>query len=286
MKVIGIQYPSGGFGHFLHVVLNRFCPGFSNIDKNYKFGPGGDSHDYPCLLPKYYTKDSFNVAVYQKIIETLSNDYVTFLIDCGLNDDSDSWKQFVRVDNLIRICYNDRSWPLLAKMFYTRCMSAVDQKKYRIEDFILPEETLWPGRPDWAIREKFFLYLRDHQFRKYWRPTADAHNIEITTLFDYDLLRTEIAEWNPNAFDGFYKNWFEKNREHFDFYFHANQISTAIKKNIPMDIRSTKDIFTQATVYYFLWLDYEFAVPHNEHANWFNNTHEIVALLQKNQIYQ
>jgi hypothetical protein len=279
-KVVSIQYPSGGFGHFIHVILSKYGCGFSGQQIKYNFGVGGDSHAYPVLLPKYFTTN-YDINAYTQYLNNIDSEFVTVLIDSGIENDSNEFRKFIKSYWSIRICYDDWSWPLLAKMFYTRCMSAVNAQPQHLSQWISPSENQWPDiDADWAKREKFFLYLRDHTFRNNWRADSDSDlNLPITHLLDYNLLHNSLNSLiEVDDFDEFYRQWYDANQEHFDFYLKANEIISQLDNN--MDISDVSDLYTQAVVYYYIWLKFKFEIPHNDYAKWFTNTKEIVTMLK------
>jgi hypothetical protein len=46
------------------------------------------------------------------------------------------------------------------------------------------------------------------------------------------------------------------------------------------DLTHITDIWTQAVVYYYIWLEFGIEVPHNDFANFFTNTDQIIGLTQ------
>lgn len=283
-KVVSIQYPSGGFGHFTHVILSAFCKNFSGKIINYDFGPGGDSHAYPLMLPKYFKAKDYNQKKYNKQLSLITSEYATVLIDSGIEDDSADFRQFISPDVSIRICYNDWSWPLIAKMFYTRCMAAVENAPQTIDHWIAPDQGKWKNLSEpWAIREKFFLYLRDHSFRYTWRANESMLNIPIETFLSYKTLYHTLSQiFNMSDFDSMYDNWYQTNYQHFKFYLDAQDVIKNLHNS--KDISHIQDCFTQALIYYYIWIQYQFEVPHNDYAEWFANTDDIVKMLVDHKV--
>jgi hypothetical protein len=277
-KIVSIQYPSGGFGHFVHAILSSYGAGFQGNAVDYKFGPGGNSHAFPLMLPKYYNK-TFNIEKYQKRLDKLTTAFATLLIDSGIDNDSDEYRSLIQPDLTIQISYDDWSWPLLARMFYTRCMSAVRNKKQIIDDWVKPCIEGW-NTPDaiWAQREKFFLYLRDHHFRHMWKPKHNSLIIPIEHILNYNSLYNSLNSLvEVSEFKDLYQNWYNTNEQYFNFYNDAKNIIHNVDSDL--DIKHITDVFTQSTVYYYIWLKYNFEVPHNDYASWFTNTKDIAKML-------
>jgi hypothetical protein len=55
----------------------------------------------------------------------------------------------------------------------------------------------------------------------------------------------------------------------------AKKIVNQINNNESFDLSSIKDLWTQAVVYYFLWLEFEKEVPHNDYNDFFKDTDQI-----------
>ena len=164
-KVVSIQYPSGGFGHLIHVVLSVYSKQFNGQKLEYQFGPGGDSHAYPTQLPKYYLLNDFDVNLYQQQLNNINDEFATILIDSGIDNDSNEFRAVIKSNISIRICYDHWTWPLLAQIFYTRCMAAVTETEQTINQWIVPDQGMWRDQNEpWAIREKFFLSKKNTYF--------------------------------------------------------------------------------------------------------------------------
>jgi len=282
-KVVSIQYPSGGFGHFIHVILSAYCKKFNGQIIDYEFGIGGDSHSYPESLPTYFGTTEFDVVQYQQLKQQLDqdkNEFATILIDSGINNDSDEFRTVIHPDMSIRVVYDDWSWPLLSKLFYTRCMAAVTHSEQTIGEWIMPDDNKWDDpTQNWAVREKFFLYLRDHAYRYSWRSNHSTLNIPIDHVLNYQSLSKLLGQqFEINNFEPFYSSWYQTNLKHFEFFLKAQYVWKNLCNNI--DINDIDDLFTQAVIYYYIWVEFGFEVPHNTYAAWFTNTKEIVTMLQ------
>ena len=281
-KVVSIQYPCGGFGHFTHVILSSFCKVFEGDFINYNFGQGGDSHAYPLKLPKYYNGIRYDQEKFLENLSNLKSEYATVLIDSGV-DDSDQYRKFISSDISVRVYYDDWSWPMIAKMVYTRCMAALEGKPQSINDWINPDQNNWEDSSQpWAIREKFFLYLRDHSHRYNWRSNSSTLNIPIASFLTYNTLHKSLSAcFELSNFEPFYNSWYETNYEHFKSYLDAQDIIKNLHNN--RNINSVDDYYTQSVVYYFIWLKYQFEIPHNDY-NWFTNTSDIVKMLREHGV--
>ena len=65
------------------------------------------------------------------------------------------------------------------------------------------------------------------------------------------------------------------------FYYNTIDIWNAIKNKTSYSLNNVTDLYTQAVIYYFIWLEFNVEVPHNDFSDWFTNTDEIVIMLNK-----
>jgi hypothetical protein len=59
----------------------------------------------------------------------------------------------------------------------------------------------------------------------------------------------------------------------------AGLIIDSVNKHKYFDTTSITDIWTQAVVYYYIWISFGVEVPHNDYADFFRNTEQIAELV-------
>ena len=64
----------------------------------------------------------------------------------------------------------------------------------------------------------------------------------------------------------------------------AQDIIKNIKSNKDVDLTMITDVWTQAVVYYYIWLEFHVEVPHNDYSNWFTNTEEVAIMLNNHGV--
>ena len=261
-----IWYPCGGFGHFINAVLTLHGNNFVRPTKTLKFSPTGNSHDLDLVTPKYFH------GQWPNEINFLENQNYCVLIDNGIDDESAAFKSIFCEPSVIRICYSDFSWPVIARTMFDKAMGSSIQVQLLVSE--------WDTNEAWAQREKYFLYLRDHEFRYSWKPTSD-HSLYIDDMFDYSKLMSNLnLVVTVEPFDELWRSWRNANACYIDPVETANAIVQQILDKQSADISHVKDLWDQAVVYYFIWLRFGFEVPHNDYSNWFTNTQEIVTMLK------
>jgi hypothetical protein len=115
-----------------------------------------------------------------------------------------------------------------------------------------------------------------------WRPDNGCITLPIEKILNYQDLKTTLNQWfEVKEFEEFYKSWYHSNNTHFNFYFDCLDIINCLDTNFSKDLRGVTDIWTQAVVYYYIWLKFNIEVPHNDYSNWFTNTSDIVTMLKE-----
>lgn len=268
-----VWYPSGGFGHFLNAILTLYGQGFERPELPKKqFGKNGNSHSLKLVAPKFlHDPETYNHSFND------SNNY-SVLIDNGINNESTRFRNFFPESIVIKICYDDYTWPVVARTMIEKAMEV---------DFAteISVDSNWQELGVWALREKYFLFLRDHEFRHKWRPDPNCRNLQIDKFLSYPDIRNFLDSCGIvlEDFLSFWQNYKQLNKIYFDPGIVAKEILQDVKnknwRNITVD-----DVWTQAMVYYYIWLEYNFEVPHNDYSEWFTNTKEISIMLDKHGV--
>lgn len=260
-----IWYPSGGFGHYINVILSLHGDNFHRPNREIVFGENGDSHNFPLMMPRYTNKDLYMMP----LLDEIKNHAV--LIDNGINDESRNFYSVFPGSKIIKLYYDDYSWPIVAQTVVIKVI------KSDLTTEIAVDDDKWSDQQDWTQREKFFLYLRDHSLRHQWRPDTDAHNLNISDLADYDLFYKKIQSFGIGLtpFKDLWQRWWQKNQQYFQPMQRSKQIIQILMTKQDISLDHIKDVWEQAVIYYFIWLFFGKEVPHNDFAEFFSNTAEI-----------
>jgi len=262
-----VWYPSGGFGHFINAVLTLYGKNFVR-PKNYLwFSKNGNSHNLDLVVPKYFHE------CWPGGIEFTGDKNYCVLIDNGINNESDQFKLTFPNSTIVKICYSDRSWPIVARTMIDKAMRSSIEMQLPVTD--------WESDEPWAHREKYFLFLRDHKLRNAWKSTDD-NAIYIEELYqDYDEFFNIVnSVVKIDHCSDIWINWRKANTKYFDPVIIANSVLSDIVTGQSTDLSYIKDTWTQAVVYYYIWLQYGIEVPHNDFAEFFTNTSQIKKLIQ------
>lgn len=262
-----VWYPSGGFGHFINAVLTLYGQGFVRPKKQLEFSKNGNSHNLDLVVPKYF-KDSWPGG-----INFLHNKNYCILIDNGIDSNSTLFKSKFPQSKILKICYSDHSWPVVARTMIEKAMnSSIETELNTCE---------WSSTEPWVRREKYFLYLRDHALRHAWR-TDNEDAIYIEELYtDYEEFFNTLNSFvKINHCQDLWKDWLMANKIYIDPVKKAREILNYVNANWSIDIHDVTDTWTQSIIYYYIWLEYGIEVPHNDFANFFTDTKEIIELIK------
>jgi hypothetical protein len=271
-----VWYPSGGFGHFVNAILTLHGDNFVRPKKSLDFSSTGDSHSLDLIVPKYLHE------CWPGGIEFVNNQNYCVLIDNGINNESENFKNTFANATVIKICYSNHSWPVVARTMIEKGMQSTLQQQLPVDQ--------WESDEPWAQREKYFLYLRDHPLRHVWKSrnkhTLLDTELDIAELYqDYKECHAVInAIAKTDDFYSIWKEWRLANSKYIDPVITAKNVLSLATTNNRTDLTHITDIWTQAVVYYYIWVKYNIEVPHNDYSNWFTNTADIVKMLKEHGV--
>jgi len=265
--IYAVWYPSGGFGHFINAMISLHGENFCRPDNNFSLGPNGNSHAVKMVLPKFSNKHKQQYS----LPEIDLNMNYGVLIDNGINDESCNFLQYFPDAVPIKICYDDWSWPVVAQTHVTKAMLA------DLDAAISIDTIGWDRPTTWAKREKFFLYLRDHALRHQWRNDSRFHHVMINALCEYKTMRESLQNTGIKIedFQSDWDQWWKANLIYYAPVIQARTVIAAVRDGANLHLSDIKDTWTQAVIYYFIWLHFDREVPHNDFADFFTDTHQI-----------
>lgn len=260
-----VWYPSGGFGHFINGILGLYGKGFKRPVGQFEFSNTGDSHYLDLVAPKY----TGTTVDYHYNFDPDYN--YSVLIDPGINSNSRNFMQAFPESKIIKICYTDTSWPIVARTMIDKAMKSTIQIELAIDTI------LWHTTDPWAQREKYFLFLRDHNLRWAWKDEPGINCFYIDYLLDYTKLKSamEDAKLELSDFKDIWNKWYTCNKKYFVPVDQAKQVIDKIDRQENIDLTNVTDLWTQAVIYYFIWLKFGKEVPHNNFKNFFKDTNQI-----------
>lgn len=268
-----VWYPSGGFGHFINAILTLYGLNFVRPKTRLEFSSNGNSHQLDLVTPKYFHDPE------QYTFEFEQNKIYSVLVDNGINNESTKFRQVFKNSQVIKMCYTDITWPIVIRTMIEKAMN-VDF------DSCASLNNDWNVQSPWAQREKYFLMLRDHNLRYSWKPAHACLNLLVDDLLDYHQLLNKFRSFNITLsnFETDWTAWRHSNSWVIDPVIDSNKIMKSIASRQAMNLTDVTDIWTQAIVYYFIFNQYHFEVPHNDYSNWFTNTMDIVKMLDKHGV--
>jgi hypothetical protein len=260
-----VWYPSGGFGHFVNAILSLHGKNFVRPKKQLTFSNNGNSHDLDLVVPKYLH------GTWTKTFEFNDKKNYSVLIDNGINDESEQFKFVFPNSTIIKICYTDYTWPIVARTMIDKAMESSLEQELPINN--------WTTQDSWARREKYFLFLRDHPLRSAWKhTTGPLLNVDDLLIYKhlFNMLNS-IVKVEP--FDQLWTEWHLRNVKYIDSIKIAQEIITLVERKQLCNLDYITDIWTQSVIYYYIWIRFGIEVPHNDFSDFFSNTKQIIKLL-------
>jgi hypothetical protein len=261
-----IWYPSGGFGHFVNSILSLHGENFARPRaKSVEFSSNGNSHTLDLIAPKY----THSLQNYKFNFDDQIN--YSVLVDNGINDEGEKFRSVFPNACIIKMCYDNMSWPIVAKTMIDKAMES------SIELELSDNQNIWASDHPWAERERYFLFLRDHYLRQAWKPNLTTTNWLINDLFDYPTLIKQLNNLSIkfSDFRSLWDQWYVLNKKYFDPVINAQSVIQAVKNNNNIELDQLNSIWEQSVLYYLLWVEFGQEVPHNDYADFFKNTNQI-----------
>lgn len=259
-----LWYPSGGFGHFISAVLSLYGKNFARPrNKKIKFSKTGNAHELDLAAPKYQNNCNYSFDFDPGLNYSV-------LVDNGINDESLHFQKFFPTATIIKICYSDRSWPIVARTMIDKAMwSNLDQA-------LQIDTDKWNLSADWVKREKYFLFLRDHHLRNSWK-SSNFNSILVDNMLTYNSLYDTISNSGIELedFEADWNKWQQANCLYLDPVHKSLIAIEHIKNNINLPLNNIDDLWSQAVLYYFIWIEFNKEVPHNDYADFFLDTNSI-----------
>jgi hypothetical protein len=261
-----VWYPSGGFGHFVSGIMNLYGKNFFRPNKSsIEFDANGNAHALDLVAPKY--QNSYNN--YNFNFDPEFN--YSVLIDNGINNESLDFLDDFTNARVIKICYSRYTWPVVARTMIDKAMNSSLEKEIPV---YFVNHTV---APDWAVREKYFLFLRDHKLAHQWAPSSTTENLLIDQLFNYYTFCQQLNSMGIEVenFYNVWQQWYRVNQIYIAPVIQAKSVIQDLKQNQLRTLDDFDTLWSQAVLYYFLFLEFGVEVPHNDYADFFDNTGQI-----------
>jgi hypothetical protein len=265
-----IWYPSGGFGHFISAILSLYGKNFARpSNKKIQFAEDGNAHSMELTAPKL-TEPMVSSGIDKFEFDFDPTFNYSVLVDPGINNESFDFQKLFPTATPVKICYSDNTWPIVARTMIDKAMVSTLDKQLQVD------KDKWLEPADWAKREKYFLFLRDHQLRNSWR-SSNFPSIWIDDMLTYPGLHHAISNVGIEIkdFNADWHKWRQANCVYLDPVYKSLLAVDHIKNKVNRSLSDINDIWSQAVLYYFLWTEFHKEVPHNNYADFFADTDSV-----------
>jgi hypothetical protein len=145
----------------------------------------------------------------------------------------------------------------------------------------LPVDEQWPCQELWAIREKYYLYLKEHSLRSAWKDDANCFNLDVLKLWSYQELKTVLSNIvDLTDFESMHQAWAVANNNYFFPIIESIKLIESIKTQANVSLGHITDIWDQAVINYVLNVKFGIDIPVNDYTDWFQSTDQIFKLLK------
>ena len=209
-----VWYPSGGYGHFVNAVLSLHGHNFVRPANQLTFSNNGNSHKLDLVVPKYF------LQTWVDDFEFDSNKNYSVLVDNGIDDEGEQFRRRFPSAKIIKICYTNQSWPIVAHTMIRKALNNT------IEQELAVDPTQWNCQDNWALREKYFLYLRDHKLRSKWQPNDFSTPLYVDNIVNYNNFcdNLELCGVKVEDFESLWQTWYQSNVEYIKPVIQCQQI--------------------------------------------------------------
>ena len=98
-------------------------------------------------------------------------------------------------------------------------------------------------------------------------------------VLNFSLFEKLNSIVSVEPFEQLWNDWQVVNSKFFYPIQTAEDVINAVENKVNIDISHIQDLWTQAVVYYYIWLQYNIEVPHNDFENFFKDTQQIINLV-------
>jgi hypothetical protein len=263
-----VWYPSGGFGHFINGILTLHGNNFAKpVQSELKFSTNGNAHALDLVAPKYQ-----NCRGNYKFTFTPDQNY-SVLIDNGINNESTEFVDDFPNACVIKLCYSQRTWPIVARTMIDKAMNSSLEQQLPVN---------FGDQQSWAVREKYFLFLKNHPLLDCWKPSPDVNNILIDDMLDYQQLEQKLTKVGIvlENFHKLWQEWYQANQPYIDPVILSQEVIHCLKTNQYRNLNDFDTHWSQAVLYYFIHQEFGQEVPHNDYCNFFSDTRHLLDWLK------
>jgi hypothetical protein len=283
-----INYPSGGYGYYLTRLINQFVTNVVQTPDAFLFDDLGTSHDLPLVVGDIHHEQNrvLHMADSMYWSDIKKQKYILVPYCPGIpNDTTDNLKSNYPNAKVIRLCYQDNTWPLVFQNCIVKAARGTtesdvdfDAKKFGVSD-------------NWACRENFSLLFEYHHYRIMWKEHVHDNwlNIDISELITNPQNCLERVE---NFIDGSMIDLNQLPSKHRQFLDanpntvqHLEILNIVKTLTVDQDLAHINQLYHQAVLNFYVQLEFNFVIPANDYANWFTNTKEIVTMLKDHGVY-
>ena len=264
--LVCVDYPSGGFGHFIAALLSRSFDSVFDRGGEFLLDSKGTSHQYPLHYSKWRHRDpSFEL---QPKFD-FGDKHSVLLVDSGFDNSSDVIFSKIEAPFIIRLCIDDRAKSIV----HQTCKIKAENSLFNLNG------------NDWEERELFTLTYHhiDNNHDYYlntFSPGSDFFEINISDLFfNFESVKHRLAEvfGQPNNnIDLMHQQMVQSNID----FIKAEKLVNSFEQSKPINWNEYS-IHEQGFFNYWIEKTHNIEIPVFDYKDWFSSYEDVHELLTK-----
>jgi hypothetical protein len=277
-----IHYPSGGFGHFMNVLLSVCSRSFYVANRAVEFSPSGDSHAFE-LSAKKWTHDQTDYVFSPADWATGQDLRHIVLVDLGINNDCHRTvrKQFPK-NQLVRMCID----PAARSIINQTCLF----KAQKQTEFNFVHQHAWQQREE-ISKQYHYCDANSEYYLNKFQPIADdcyTLNLPISWLFfSFELLLTNLETFlgiivNRTSATVLHQQFLKNNQCYAQANIWAQTVLDSLESEQHVSLADCTNIHDQGFVNYTIEKQFSLEeIPPYDYQDWFTNTQQIAQAINR-----
>jgi hypothetical protein len=265
-KILVINYPPGGFGHFIHHLLSHYAEETVKIPNHLKFSPTGDAHRQLRYFTAYQNDWSNDFQFeFKTCLKTLPQDK-TQIVVCDNGSDANTYniEKYFPNARILRISVDPDTRYALLKLCAQKAtlLSIPDYIKQYFPTLDDSDNFHWHMHvASWEICENW---------SDKWHPVCQPNFVNMSLKnflmdpikeFEHICNQLELTVIQPQNLIALIDQWKALHNEYFDLPRQWQKIEHALDNGHDLDLAPTDDWYMKAGIFYNICKKYHLRVP-------------------------
>lgn len=276
-----IQYPSGGFGHFIYGLITTCTSGvFCRADIDLQISKSGDSHALQLSVDKWIGLSPNFEFVISDWAKDSPKTHV-LLVDSSIsNNEFTTVRQRFPSNPIIRMCIDYRAMPIVHQTCEHKAGGATDLDVY--------SAVTWESREMVSLRYHYADQHPSEFYLRNFKPVVDHNTINIPiswVAYNFELLLDTLEKFIDTKFDRkktskIHEEFVNANKKYFMGPIWAERIIESLYTGSNISLTDCTSFYDQGYVNYRIEREFNLKeIPPYTFRDWFKDTDEIRKML-------